>query len=164
MRLWGTLIVAAALGLALPAHARLGDTEQQLTARYGKGSVPWKESESSPYATQLFYKNGISIKVVLLNGVSVCESYNSSGALTAKAVEELLTLNEQGHPWKEGPSDQAAGKTNPWEPVSKWWKRDDGAMAFAKIPYSLTIKSKELVASDEEERAKKHAAFDIRDF
>jgi hypothetical protein len=94
----------------------------------------------------------VAIKVMLIDGVSVGESYNVTGGLTDKEIAKLLELNAQGSTWKEQASDKDA-KNNPWEPISKWWKREDGAMAFAKVPYSLTIKSKELLAADDAEKA-----------
>jgi hypothetical protein len=150
------------VGLVLPAHARLGETEDQLTARYGKGSVPWQSTPEYPVSVQMFYKNGTTITVRLIDGISVGETYQQDSGATEKEMDALLTANAQGHTWKQKKTKAAASD----EPISKIWFRDDGAFAFYKIPFVFIIKSKQLDDADKAQAVatKKAGLTSLKDF
>jgi hypothetical protein len=123
-----TMVFAA----ASLAHARLGESADELTARFGDPlhkytvtiggySYGWTELD--------FKKQGFEI-TVLLTGIypddptsgqaSVGESYYIPGALlTEEQIQSLLTDNSDGHQWKENPPVGRA----------RSWTRDDGAEA-----------------------------------
>ena len=156
------LIVLMTFGAVQLADARLGETQDQLTARYGKGSVPWQATPDYPVFVQMFYKNGTTITVRLINGISVGETYQQESGATEKEMTDLLTVNAQGHTWKVKPTKSHS----PSEPITKMWFRDDGAFAFCKVPFVFIIKSKQLDDADKAQAAieKKAGLTSLKDF
>jgi hypothetical protein len=122
------------------ARARLGETPDQLVARYGQ---PLKETDQKgeggkiPLAEVVFQKGGFEIDVTLVDGISVAESFKkiNGEALTTSEVRTLLAANSQGHEW-------AAPRVIKDE---KCWARDDSATASLAQDGSFTIKSRELI-------------------
>jgi hypothetical protein len=136
------------VGISANANARLGETADQLVARYGQ---PLSEADQKnggdkiALANVVFQKGGFEIDVTITNGVSVAEIFkklNGSPIITNEA-RFLLTANAQGHEW-EAPRTVEGGKI---------WTRDDSATALLSHDGSMTIRSKDLVV--EEAAAKK---------
>jgi hypothetical protein len=129
------------------AQARLGETADQLVARYGQ---PLKETDQKgegdkiASADVVFQKGGFQIEVTLVDGISVAETFNkiNGDGLSLGEIRILLNDNSQGSGW-EAPQTIADQKK---------WMRDDGAVASLAQGF-LTIKSKELMT--EETTAKK---------
>jgi hypothetical protein len=129
------------------AQARLGETADQLVARYGQ---PLKETDQKgegdkiASADVVFQKGGFQIEVTLVDGISVSEMFNkiNGDGLSLGEIRTLLNDNSQGSGW-EAPQTIADQKK---------WMRDDGALAVLAQGF-LTIKSKELMT--EETTAKK---------
>jgi hypothetical protein len=134
------LVLFLLIGLTSSAWARLGETENQLIARYGQELL--KTNVKIP-GTQLtfdflqFVKSGYSVQVSLVNGVSSEEEIHKprNESITDEEAQILLNANSQGHPWVEDTL-----KTD----VPRKWHRDDGATAelFLEI---LDFKSKALI-------------------
>jgi len=133
------------------AQARLGETPDQLVARYGQ---PLSEADQKAegikvaQAAVVFQKGGFEIDVTVVDGVSVQEIFKkiNNQPLTLGEVRTLLNANAQGLDW-EAPVITLGG--------GKLWKRDDNATALAGSDGSLIIKSrtlavKEAVAKKEE--------------
>jgi len=100
------LILAAALVIALSdqAFARLGNTEDQVNALFGKPVDPGKPDSDG--VTTNMYKNptGDYIAVVqFLKGHSVAEAYSrvDSGKLSEKELSIFLQGNSAGKEWKK---------------------------------------------------------------
>jgi hypothetical protein len=136
-----TLVVI--VGITANAKARLGETADQLVARYGQ---PLSETDQKgegtkiPLANVVFQKGGFEIDVTITNGVSVSEVFkklNGSSIATDEA-RYLLTANAQGRDW-EAPHIVNGDKV---------WKRDDNATALLSADGSLTIRSRELVVEE----------------
>lgn len=125
---------------ATPARARLGETPDQLVARYGP---TLSETDLKAYGDKvaesdvIFQKGGFQIDVTVTNGISVAESFKKINRepLTIAEIRTLLTANSEGHGWEAPQLVQGA----------KVWSRDDDATARLTGDGTLLfIKSKEL--------------------
>jgi len=122
------------------ARARLGETADQLVARYGQplSETDQKgEGDKIPLADVVFQKGGFEVKVTITDGISVLESFRKLNGepLTVEEVRTLLAVNSQGHGW-EAPRMAQGGKL---------WSRDDDAIARLDPDGTiLLIKSREL--------------------
>ena len=119
------LILVLTASLIGSAWARLGETEDQLVARYGQELLKTKIKDSPGQVAidaLQFLKSGFSIQVSLFNGISSEEEIHrlQGETLTDEEVKILLAVNAQGHIWTEDTL-----KTD----VPRKWHRDDGATA-----------------------------------
>ena len=138
-------------GAASTARARLGETPDQIVARFGNGG-PLAIIQNGPLKDlrqQNFQKQGFDIQVIFTD-ISVGETYTAGGKLTEDQVQALLAANNEGHPWKEFQ----------WN-GNRYWDRDDGAKAQL-INNQFAFKSKLLV--DKEERWKQAQLPDVNGF
>jgi hypothetical protein len=147
-------LLALLLGFALAtrAEARLGDTQDQLVARYGPGANAGAATAAYPVSVMTFHKQNWYIIVKLINGISVGESFQKQGGPTDEDVTTLLALNSEGHEWKSATPNQTALQSlfHSFATERKAWQRDDGAYAFLPGPLltALTIQSKQLLDAD----------------
>lgn len=127
------------------AKSRLGDTLDQLTARYGPGS-------DCGNGVRLFHKQNWTITVTLLDGISAQESYQKPGGPTDEDIATLLSLNSAGQNWTVKPVVHSlVGTFLPMaDPIGKSWQRDDGSFAYVPggVAYCLTVQSKQLLDAD----------------
>ena len=136
-----TLVFAATF--AGTAHARLGETADQLVQRYGQ---PLSENDQKgegdkiAMADVVFEKGGFQVNVTVVDGLSVEETFKklNGQALSIQEVRILLGANAQGREW-EAPQDLHGQKV---------WTRDDSATARVNPDGSLTIKSRELTVKE----------------
>ncbi len=134
------LTLCLIVSVTATARARLGETADQLVARYGQ---PLKEDDQKgengkiPLANVVFQKGGFEINVTLVDGISVSESFKklNGDPLNLGEIRTLLTASSQGYGWE-------APRVIEGE---KWWTRDDNATARLARDGSFTIKSRELV-------------------
>jgi hypothetical protein len=139
-------------GAASLAQARLGETQDQIVARFGNGS-PFFIIYGGPHdglKQQQFRKPGFDIQV-LFTDFSVGETYTASSKLTEDQIQNLLAANSEGHPWKES---AGAG-------ASRFWTRDDGATARL-TDTQFEFKSKFLI--EKEDRWKQAQLPDVNGF
>jgi len=133
------LLVIAFESFGTIAHARLGDTEADLTARYGNGS-------NAGQSFHMYYTQGWIITVWLMDGHSESERFQKNSGASDEEIATLLTLNAQGHAW--GPQ-----QVNP-NTSARAWKRDDGATASTGNPsFALTIKTKKFLDAEQAQDA-----------
>ena len=131
------------IAITATAQARLGETPDQLVARYGQ---PLSEADQKAegikvaQAAVVFQKGGFEIDATLSNGISVAESFKkiNGEALTIGEIRTLLSANSQGYEW-EAPHVAQGGKD---------WTRDDNATARLGQDGSLTIRSRELTSKE----------------
>jgi len=106
-----------AFSLATAGFARVGDTEKEVEARYGK---PGKDMGTKSNVHQMGYMaGGFMILVDFVNGVSQREGFANPDTtpLTNDAIYEILRMNSQeGTIWQQG---QVPGE-------DKAWQRSDG--------------------------------------
>ncbi len=137
------LTLALILSVTATAQARLGETADQLVARYGE---PLSEIDQKAEGTKvasaqvMFQKGGIQIDVTLTNGLSVEERFKklNGDTFTIGEVRILLADNSQGHDW-EAPLI-AHGE--------KLWERDDNSTAQLTQDGTFIIKSRELAMKE----------------
>lgn len=99
-----------------PAHARLGETEQQIIARYGQGQP--SDIQRQPGAQTLkFTKNNFQIEVVIDQGKSIWEiikRLDTGGEIPELDVKNILDgYKEQKRNWRFDRRD------NRWESPGK---------------------------------------------
>ena len=137
------LTLAFVITLAGTAHARLGETADQLVQRYGQ---PLSENDQKgegdkiALADVVFQKGGFQIEVTVIDGISVAEVFKKLNGqpLSVDDIRVLLGANSQGREW-EAPQTTKGDKV---------WTRDDNATARLGQDGSLTIKSRELTMKE----------------
>jgi len=139
------LIIAVLFLAANTAQARLGETADQLTARYGQGTGVGTN-------VQTFHKQNWTITVWLKDGVSAAEQYQKVGGPSDDDINTLLSNNAQGQTWKVKTVQHTLGEmlVPTVATISRCWVRDDGTLAYTPggIQYCLTVKSKALVDAE----------------
>ncbi len=100
------------LALALPAQARLGETEQELTKRFGH-PVESSKIEKFEFVQHIYKNHDLLIGVTLIDGKSASEQYtrtsgkeNAEGkpiltAIPADIAQAILGANAGGAEWQE---------------------------------------------------------------
>lgn len=136
-----TLVFAASA--VTTVYARLGETPDQLVARYGQplNEVDQKaEGAKISLARVTFQKNGFQVDVTITNGLSVQEIFKKLNGqpITVEEARILLNANAQGLNWS------APQKTTD----AFVWTRDDYAVAQLSNDGSMIIRSHELAAQE----------------
>jgi hypothetical protein len=134
---WLASLLALA-GLALPALGCLGDTEGELTQRYG----PQVKTGTSPIpgvTVRGYFYNGFLVVVGILNGRSAYEMYakKDHSKISSNDVAALMNANSNGKTWTvdNGVTSGAAK-----------WVLDDGSVVAQWDKMSggpLTVMTKE---------------------
>ena len=98
MRSWILLVLVA--GVSGSAFGRLGDTEKQLTARYGKPVSIRPGGKYNPYFNKMidFQKEGIAISCGLHAGRCVTIQYSRDSGFNSLEFEGFTLLNQVGPP------------------------------------------------------------------
>jgi len=133
-----TVLVLITLLLPLTAHARLGETEPELTARFGRPQTKGKfstfaQGHTIPLGWELtFRQNDWTITCDLVDDRCARIRYYKPGDWTDDQILTVLTVNAQGAKW----SDIT-------KPANRYyvreWKREDGAIAHWQRGLSMTI-------------------------
>jgi hypothetical protein len=97
MKFWILILVVSITG---SAFGRLGDTEKQLTARYGKPVSVRPGGKYNPYFDKLmdFQKEGIAISCGLHAGRCVTIQYTRDTGFNSLEFEGFTLLNRAGSP------------------------------------------------------------------
>ena len=106
------------LSLTTLASARIGETEEEIAARYGK---PVADIPTQAFGNVRGFKsNEYIVGVAFVNGVSNMEMFSKTDQsdMTATEIKNLLQANGPGE-WKA----EGTGKPN-W----RRWRRDDDAL------------------------------------
>ena len=139
------VLLASALivTVSATAQARLGETPDQLVARYGQ---PLNEVDQKPDGAKIplarvsFQKGGFEITVTITNGLSVQEIFKKLNGepITVPEARILLNANAQGLEWN------APRQTSD----ALIWTRDDNAVAQLSSDGSMIIRSRELAVQE----------------
>jgi hypothetical protein len=135
------LTLLLVISLTAPAWARLGETEQELIARYGKElgkEIVAGGGEQISKEIIQFKKSGFDIRIELFNGVSAFERISNAlgDALSDQEIKTLLDANAQGHIWS------STGEHK--------WQRDDGvATAEIEGAHISKVTSKNMVEAEQ---------------
>lgn len=103
------------LMLVSPAFARIGDTEQQIEARYGKATDTL--SKGNEPLQKLYRSSGLDIGVTYIDGVSQIESFRKEdqSALSKNEIALLLEANAAGSKWIEDPIASVLADLQVWK-------------------------------------------------
>jgi hypothetical protein len=136
-------MLISAVFTAIPAQARLGETEAEMIKRWGKsigrGTTSLGGNNSSkeavPFLINLMFETegDWHIFADVFEGKCVQIRYSKTGAWASEQVDHVLEVNAQGHSWKEIP--MVINKTQ------RRWVREDGASAVLEGPKGLTVTS-----------------------
>jgi hypothetical protein len=102
MKSLATLCAAAVFALTIPAHARIGETEKEVEARYGAPvQKPKKESGREKERTYRF--KDLEITVIFLDRKSQHEDITKldGGKFGSDEIEAFLKDNSGGAEWKK---------------------------------------------------------------
>jgi hypothetical protein len=97
MRLWITILFVATAGTAF---GRLGDTENELKARYGKPVQVLPGEKYNPYFTEVidYRKEGISISCGIHDGRCVTIKYERDSGFMPMEIEGFTLMNRVDSP------------------------------------------------------------------
>jgi hypothetical protein len=132
-----TLLLAILLCPTI-SFARLGETEQQLTARFGPPSSRSKEltlaqGRTIEFGTSLFYRpDDWIVSVVIVDGRSVQEYYVKKGDWSEEQFSTVLTSSSEGSSWKDV-SKEVSRKS------AREWQRADGAVAKWQLGQGMSV-------------------------
>lgn len=140
---WAFFAMAAVVASAEICFARLGETEAELEARYGK---PYETIGDAAPAEKLllFQKDGTSVSVRIFNGRSACEIYRFRDAKGNKIaikddqakLKQILDANGNGAEWLGGASEAKEDK------FDFMWMRSDfaaSAAVYRAAPEALEV-------------------------
>lgn len=140
------LLIAPAL-----AHARLGEKEEQLTARFGTPVGRTSENTMAQgkileFGYRLTYRQEEwTITVVIVDGRSVQESYHKPGDWTDAQITAVLNSNTQGAKW----TDETPPSARKF--ARKWRRSDGGGASWSQSGITVTHpayqKAKDLAAT-----------------
>ena len=162
-RMFSVVVVGVLMiGTAQSCFARLGETEAELEARYGKPErVTNKPADAAPADKEIVYfKDGMVVFVRVFRGRSVCEIYCFSDGkgksvpveTDIKKAEALLQANAGGAVWEAN----APGVHG----MQLLWKRSDGqalAAVWETSPNSLQVMDAAYVAESANSDKQKEA-------
>lgn len=113
------VLLAAMLICDGTAQARLGETEAQIEARFGKPVDGDKEPRDGILG-KLYVSRGIRVLIFYIDGKSAAEGYNKENLepLSETEVQTLLEANAQGQ--------NSWAATNQLDFTKKYYKRSDG--------------------------------------
>jgi hypothetical protein len=104
----------------IPARANLGDTVQQIVARYGKPTGYAEATAKSPFGSLLFKAGSYELVVFLLDnkevGARVSKLDNS--AISDAEIQDIMANDTGGSKWTSTPGA---------DPSSLQWQRGDKA-------------------------------------
>lgn len=119
------VITITVLLASLSAHARVGETEKEITARYGRGQVAQTQRLAGAKTFE-YDKNGFYVEVVILDGKSVLEIYAHKSGTTDDVIKELLKVNSRteatwhfdrkANRWERGGTPKLVGYRWPGHP------------------------------------------------
>lgn len=120
MKVWKLLFAFAFIfaSFASPASARIGDSETQLTRRYG---TPVRQVNGAIRALTYSF-DGWLVTCDFANGVCVRVCYSRNGEWTEATFDKLLDANGDRSNWSD------CGSPN-LKNLMRSWKREDGTVA-----------------------------------
>jgi hypothetical protein len=98
------VLLLATLWFALPARARLGETQAKVTERYGKPTQVYRDVKGR---TGYIYRfDGYLVMVQYIDGISHSEIYakENDAELNEKELDSILAANASGEKWQEIPN------------------------------------------------------------
>ena len=118
--------------------ARLGETEQELVARFGGPASRAKEitltqGKIIDFGSKLTFRQGDwTIVCAIIDGRSAREVYHKRGEWTEDQFTTVLTSNGQGAKWTDI-SKPSVRK------LAREWRREDGAKAIWRMGVAMSV-------------------------
>ncbi len=135
------VVLFVILVVALPARARLGETEDQCIARYGTPTeILDADKAQVPYRTLNFIKGNYNVGAAFIDGhcECLCIQRTDNSDLSDNEIQILLDANSDGHTWKKSTETS----------VYHQWLRDDGTLAhYDTDRHMLALMSKVFIAN-----------------
>lgn len=149
------ITVSVVLLSVLRADARLGETEAELTARFGPATghskhVIFAQGKFIELGPEFIFRQGDwSICCDLVNGKCMRISYSKPGDWSEDQIRLVLNTNNQGASWTETTKPSMAS-------LQRTWKRSDGSTAtwLKGVTMSLVWQAYDVAKAKVEERAK----------
>jgi hypothetical protein len=97
-----TVIVATMLLViaAASAQCRIGETLEELNARFGEGKKNSQKIRMKGHDQWYFEKDGIGVQCVMTDDACVMEVFHRVGAeITDRDIKEILKSEGDGHGW-----------------------------------------------------------------
>jgi hypothetical protein len=133
-----TLLFGALISLASPAFARLGETREQVLARYG---TPTETKELGTKIESLHFKKGaftVFVEIAKDTGKAVQICYWKDTPFAPAQIAELLSRNSEGKLWEQSPyAAYSARRSDGGTARGGERKNEDGT-----IRYMLAVLSK----------------------
>ena len=102
-------IATAALLTAAPSQARVGESQKEITERFGEGKKA--DAQRLPGTESFIYdKNDFNVEVVMCEGKSIMEIYVHRKGTTEEVIKDLLKVNTP-----IGTSSRFDRKENKWQ-------------------------------------------------
>jgi hypothetical protein len=140
------LLVIALLSSALPSNARLGETLEQCVARYGNPVTPMDVADSSggKKGQAIFEKNGYSIAIAFLGGISESEMFSKDdkSAFTDTEKDTILNANAENLRWSL--STEPSVNDN-------WIREDDARAIYDRFGRTLLLATKKFILKERAE-------------
>ncbi len=132
--------LAATLLVALPASARIGETESQVEKRYGK-PVETLRNESGLHRKYAF--RGFTVLVSFQSGVSAMEQYQKKdlAVITPTETVQLLAANSNGGKWTD------PELTDTGDYIAHTWGSPKLVAIYHPVARSITIATKQFIYS-----------------
>lgn len=133
-----TILVLALFALCSSAYCRLGETERELTTRFG---APVLNSPNSviaqgkvlAFGRRLVFRQGDwSIACDVVDGKCLRIRYSHPGDWTEDQIETVLNSNGQGAKWTETSKANVAK-------LQRSWKRTDASVAVWQKGQGMTV-------------------------
>jgi len=148
-----TLCVISAL-LCASAFARIGETEDEIRARYGK---PVNEDRAQPPIVERGYlTSGMIVVVMFIDGKSEAEMFMKAknfDQLSDEEVQLLLKANSNGKEWTDAPTGALISFDQVWRIPDL-----DRTAQFSKLERKLIVCSGKYLAAQKAQKEAETAA------
>lgn len=135
-----SILLAAAILFPIAVYGRLGETEQELIARFG---VPLSRGHGS-FSAQgrnleignrfSFREGDWAVECIVVDGRCAQIAYSKPGDWTEDQLLTVLTANSQGAQWTDVSKEMI-------KKLERQWRRDDGAAAVWKMGIGMVVTS-----------------------
>lgn len=131
-------ILLAFIAFPFYVYGRLGETEQELVARFGPPvsrarEVTLTQSKIIEFGSKLIFRQGDwTIESVMIEGRCAREEYWKAGEWTEDQFVTVLTSNAQGEKWTDLSKAMTKG-------LMREWHRGDGATAVWSIGTHMMV-------------------------
>jgi hypothetical protein len=131
-------LYVACLIAPLFAFAHLGDTEQQLVARFGRPlsrgrDLMITQGKIIEFGSKLSFRQGDwAIECIVIDSRCTRAIYSKPGEWSEEQLSAVLTSNAQGAIWTDYSKEMT-------KKLARDWRRSDGAVATWRMGVNMTV-------------------------